>query len=250
MVIKVVAHRGNCDSAYENTLESILAAIESGITHVEIDIQFTQDQVPIVFHDDNWLRMTGELGKVAETSSEVLDKLVINQKAALKNSLADPKSSEVSKLADVIDLLSAHPKVTLFVEVKTEIFTHCSYQKCYQVLEHLLRPVKSQVVLISFSYRFLRLCALKNQYSLGYVLPSWQSYSDKMLRRLSPDYIYCDIEIFPDDFKVEGDKPNWALYEFTQAHKPQKYFAQGVKYLETYFPVALQAKLLSLGLLA
>lgn len=56
---KIIAHRGggrNSDRlpASENSVELMKLAEQFGANGIEIDIQFTKDKVPIVFHDENF----------------------------------------------------------------------------------------------------------------------------------------------------------------------------------------------------
>lgn len=236
MPISVVAHRGNCLNEYENTLESVKAAIDAGITFIEIDIQLTKDSIPIVFHDPDWLRMTGQKGLVSETHSQDLIHHKIT--SPLKHAVLK-KTVDIALLSEVVTLLKQHPTVTLFVEVKTEIFINTSYKKVYKTLMQVIAPVFQQIVIISFSYRFLRLCKKLSLVSLGYVLPTWKDYSPKMLERLRPQFIFCDLDIFPAAFKVKTKSPEWVLYECSEQYDPNEYFKQGVNYVETYYPTQL-----------
>ncbi|MDR2486877.1 MAG: glycerophosphodiester phosphodiesterase [Clostridiales Family XIII bacterium] len=54
-----IAHRGLYgDGIPENSMPAYAAAMQAGCS-IEIDVQLTQDGVPVLFHDDNLLRMTG-----------------------------------------------------------------------------------------------------------------------------------------------------------------------------------------------
>ena len=54
-----IAHRGDRNVLYpENSIEAILSVIMAGADIVEIDVILTKDGIPIVFHDDDLLRMT------------------------------------------------------------------------------------------------------------------------------------------------------------------------------------------------
>lgn len=54
----IIAHRGASKYAPENTLPALQKAIDLGVDAVEIDIQLTQDKVPVVFHNDDLLPFT------------------------------------------------------------------------------------------------------------------------------------------------------------------------------------------------
>ena len=55
----LVAHRGASDVAPENTMAAVESALHAGVDAIEIDVQRTADGVPVLVHDDTWLRTTG-----------------------------------------------------------------------------------------------------------------------------------------------------------------------------------------------
>lgn len=63
---KVIGHRGVRGYAPENTLVGFHTAADMGLQWVEFDVKLTKDGIPIVFHDDNFTRITGLDGKVAD----------------------------------------------------------------------------------------------------------------------------------------------------------------------------------------
>lgn len=68
----VVAHRGASASAPENTLAAIRAALAEGTNGIELDVHFTRDAQPVVFHDATVDRCTDGSGNIADlTLAEV-----------------------------------------------------------------------------------------------------------------------------------------------------------------------------------
>lgn len=66
LTARPIAHRGLHDlnnKCWENTLSAFSAAVERGYA-IECDVQLTSDGVPIVFHDADLKRLTGEDGFV------------------------------------------------------------------------------------------------------------------------------------------------------------------------------------------
>ncbi len=58
----LLAHRGlseHDDSVAENSIAAFGAAIAAGATHIESDVHATSDQVAVLFHDDDLLRVAG-----------------------------------------------------------------------------------------------------------------------------------------------------------------------------------------------
>lgn len=58
--LDVFAHRGGSQTAVENTMAVFEEARMIGATGVELDIQFSKDGIPVVFHDNTLYRMTGK----------------------------------------------------------------------------------------------------------------------------------------------------------------------------------------------
>ena len=63
---KVIGHRGAAGYAPENTLASIRKAAELGARWVEFDVMLSQDEVPILMHDDTLNRTTNDQGPTSK----------------------------------------------------------------------------------------------------------------------------------------------------------------------------------------
>ncbi|MEE4246464.1 MAG: glycerophosphodiester phosphodiesterase family protein [Kangiellaceae bacterium] len=55
----VIAHRGLSAFAPENTIAAFQAAVSHGLSWIETDVMLTQDNVPVVFHDEHLGRLLG-----------------------------------------------------------------------------------------------------------------------------------------------------------------------------------------------
>ncbi len=73
--IAVCAHRGFTRRAPENSLESILDAIDAGFQAVEIDVRETKDQVMILMHDRTVDRTMSAVGEVSSFTLEGMRRL-------------------------------------------------------------------------------------------------------------------------------------------------------------------------------
>lgn len=60
------AHRGASEYCPENTMMSFYLGLFMGANGIETDVQVTRDGVLVLFHDDTLLRVTGEVGCVAD----------------------------------------------------------------------------------------------------------------------------------------------------------------------------------------
>jgi glycerophosphoryl diester phosphodiesterase len=66
--VRVYGHRGAPATHPENTLGSFAAAIESGADGLELDVQASADDVPVVLHDRDLERTTNGAGPVDRTA--------------------------------------------------------------------------------------------------------------------------------------------------------------------------------------
>ena len=62
--VMVIAHRGASSYAPENTLVAFDLALEMGVRHIELDVDFTSDGHIVVIHDDTVDRTTNGSGPV------------------------------------------------------------------------------------------------------------------------------------------------------------------------------------------
>lgn len=103
------AHRGYFDNDYgvpENSLAAFQAAIDAGYG-IELDVQISEDGVPMVFHDADLERMCGVEGKIWDYSYEELSLL------SLLNT-----SEKIPTLEEVLTLVAG--EVPIIVEYKLD----------------------------------------------------------------------------------------------------------------------------------
>lgn len=235
--IQWVAHRGDCEFHIENTVQSVQAAIDNGIDNIEIDIQLTKDSLPIVFHDDDLNRMFSINEKVANVSFDSIKNLPLKAK---DNRKLHSNTYLIPTLATIVDIVKKSPSTTLFVEVKDVNFQFFTHQHVFKQVMALLQPIIEQVVIISFSYRFLRLVKNKTTLPIAYVIPSWAHYSQKMLRLLRPEIIFGDIDMLPKNESFEDKKETWVIYEVSNVDQANQLESVGIRCFESFIPSKLK----------
>jgi glycerophosphoryl diester phosphodiesterase len=62
---RILGHRGASAAAPENTLRAFALAAEVGADGIELDVQLSADDVPVIMHDDTVDRTTNGSGRVA-----------------------------------------------------------------------------------------------------------------------------------------------------------------------------------------
>lgn len=96
------AHRGGNEGG-ENILAAFDAARRLGYRYIETDVRTTRDGVPLVFHDTDLLRVTGQGGKVRDlTAAEIVQMKL-------------PSGGTVPSLTEALD---AFPKLRFNIDLK------------------------------------------------------------------------------------------------------------------------------------
>ncbi len=72
---KLIGHRGVKNLKPENTLESINTAFDLGLECVEIDVKVSQDNIPLLLHDDTLDRTTNGSGLVCNFTFDQINHL-------------------------------------------------------------------------------------------------------------------------------------------------------------------------------
>ena len=218
--VKVVAHRGYAAKYLENTLEALSEAVKAGATMVEFDVQFTKDLTPIMLHDDNFKRTMGlDLSVFEITQRELQGKVELKQ---------------ISEVEEVVIWLKANPGVKAFVELKQESIDMHGLEVCVNALRESCDSALDQCVFISFNPDSVKNAQECGFMETGWVVLTYDEVGEKISEELSPDYLFADTEILPNDgSKLWEGIWEWVIYEVTSLEVASKLFERGVKIIES-----------------
>src|ERR1700745_2450052 len=107
LTARPVAHRGFHDmnrARWENTLSAFAAAAERGYS-IECDVHLSADGIPVIIHDDDLRRLTGQDGFVRQRTAAKMTALNIGGTA-----------DHVPTLQQALDLVDG--RVPMVVELK------------------------------------------------------------------------------------------------------------------------------------
>jgi len=93
----IIAHRGFSELSPENTFPAFNLAINSGFHNFEFDVQLTKDHIPVVIHDFDLYRTTGEKGLISEKNYMEIQNL-----QAKNNFKLDEDNYLIPKLDDLL----------------------------------------------------------------------------------------------------------------------------------------------------
>jgi len=226
----LIAHRGYPLRAPENTLASVAAAIDAGASHVEIDIQLSADQVPVLFHDRDMQRMCDRSGHIHQCMLEQLKALQVADSEAGEGA-GDPQP--LSMLAEVAGLLGRHPHVQLFVELKRISIDHFGLDTVLAQVSRALWDIEDQCVLISSSPDIL-IEARQQGWRTGFILKHWQQHNQQVVKEVAPGYLFCSILLIPEDGRLDTNGMELAVYDVTDAEFALDLGRRGARFVETF----------------
>lgn len=110
----LVSHRGAALDAPENTVAAIRTALEQGAEAVELDVQLTQDDVPVLIHDPTVQRTTDGWGRVTQMTAAEIGELDAGSWFH-----PDFAGERVPTLAAALEVLQPAP-INVFLELKDD----------------------------------------------------------------------------------------------------------------------------------
>jgi len=228
----LVAHRGLQSRFPENTLLALKKAIDSGAKYIELDVQFSADCLPIIYHDPDLQRVSGIKGNVWDYPLKELLCISAYEPERLGNRF---KTETIAPLKALVDLLKENPQVTAFVELKEESIAHCGRDLMLERVMNILAPVKPQVVLISYDYCLIEAAREAQWGQVGVVLKQWQDLETNTVKNIDSDYIFVDHEKMPQQITgLDAIKAILVAYEVGDIALGKELINKGVSMLETF----------------
>ncbi|MHB1241168.1 MAG: glycerophosphodiester phosphodiesterase family protein [Gammaproteobacteria bacterium] len=227
----LIAHRGYATRYPENTLLALEAALGAGARFVEFDVQLSRDGIPVLLHDGDLARTTGQGGQVMNLSRAALSALGAGEPYRFGARFAH---EPIPTLAEAMELLADWPTATAFVELKEESLAHFGTVRTVEAVLQILEPLLERCVPISFAVPAVQCARDLGAPAVGWVLEGLDAAHAARARRLAPDYLFCDYRdaLAADDPFWPGPW-RWAVYEITDATLALDLAARGAHLIET-----------------
>lgn len=229
----LVAHRGYSGRYPENTLLAYQAAYQHGARYVELDLQLTCDNVPVLHHDISLMRMSGIDADIRDTKAKHFKAMAAFYPQRFGDEFAD---NEFTTFRRFCKWLSNHPDMTVFVELKQESIDRVGIPMFVdEVHKRILKSdIESQCVLISFNQEVVEYARKVSPMRSGWVLPKWNDKNKEILTELKPDFLFCDKTFLPnDDAEIWRGSWQWAIYNLDDVSSAIAMANRGIRFLET-----------------
>lgn len=240
----LVAHRGYPARLPENTLPSIEAALLAGARYLEIDVQLSQDEEVVLFHDRDLLRLCGQPGAVHDYPWQKLQHFNVHSTHPVATTVP---AAAISHLADVVTLLTSHPEVKLFVELKRVSLETFGVEAMVQRVLPLLRPIENQTIVISYSLKALQHVRQVANVPIGVVIDNWSDRDRPIVRKLKSDYLFCQLASLPLQGELVCEDCKLALFECTDPKQALNLLQRGADLIETFAIGEMLSAMTALG---
>ncbi len=145
MPTTIIAHRGFSSLYPENTMLAFRQALEVGATGLECDIQLSRDGHPVIFHDENLYRITGQRGLIKDLSWNELAEM-----DAGRHRGEEFRGEVIPSLSDLLKLTQDR-EILLNLELKNGVIPYPHLEKIVvKMVEEF--GLTQQVIISSFNH--------------------------------------------------------------------------------------------------
>jgi len=210
-----IAHRGYAAAFPENSLIALDAARQAGATFVEVDIQLSADQIPVLFHDRDLQRLCQQTGAIHDYTFSQLEKFNVTD-----------------ALSVFIDYLKEHPELNAFIELKRSMIEKFGEECVLDVILPLFEGMKEQINFISYNQSILKNIHDNTDYATGIVVDEWDEYNKQAAWQ--SEWVFCSAEGLPEDNTELKINSKIAVFEVGNVELANKLLNKGICYLETF----------------
>ena len=189
-------------------MPALLLAVELGASCIEMDVQLTKDEVPVIFHDDTLDRIFAVKGKIEDFTYHELSTLDAG------NWFADEfEGTKILTLKDAL-IFAQNKNITLDIELKDQNNSHIL---CKKVLDCINRYCdnKNKIIFSSFSIdNLLSINKLDKDFKLGFAMHDTNDIA-KLTSEISIDFFVINKDIINDKFFAQIIQDNKEIYVYT-----------------------------------
>ena len=171
-------------------------------------------------HDPGLERLCQQEGMIWDYSASELKTFTAFEPSRFGSRFATSDGVGVCPLREVATLLTEHPQVNCFVELKAESLSQFDATTVYNAVATALSGVESRCVLISFELEALLYAKRQGWQRHAPVFDQWPDWQLASLWQLQPEVVFCDRTIVPGDIDLRTLPWPALIYEVSTANVP------------------------------
>jgi glycerophosphoryl diester phosphodiesterase len=114
----IMAHRGESGNIPENTILALESAVDIGVDALESDIRLTKDDIPILFHDEDLIRITGRSEVIRKKTLDELLQLDLGYNFSTDGGRTFPFRGMGLTVVTLDEALKRFPETILNLDIK------------------------------------------------------------------------------------------------------------------------------------
>ncbi|MFH1316968.1 MAG: glycerophosphodiester phosphodiesterase [Candidatus Woesearchaeota archaeon] len=200
MMTTVIAHRGASAYHTENTINALKEAVYQKADKIEVDVRFTKNKVPILFHDTNLLRLANRKTRLSKTNYSHIKSIKIrnNERIASLEEFLEFAKNKINVILDLKEPGNELKIINLIKKKRMEKDVILS-SKSIAVLKKIKR-INSKIK-VALIFRFRRKAVLAAKHVGAYSVHPHHLSMTRWLVRLAHEN---DLKIYP--FTVNRSK--------------------------------------------
>ena len=230
---KLVAHRGDPFNFPENTVEGMNAAATAGASYAELDIQYTADFVPLLYHDPDLQKISGDPRVLAQTPWNEISQLPANYPERFGTAFDDTR---ISTLSDLVAASANWPAMSLFVELKIESINHFGSERIVDdVFEKISDMISRNQVAAVISKHDVALQQMRQRSGLpiGWVVPDYNEANQSRAKDMNFEFMFINQTRLGAWHAGHEKSETWVVYTVNDLEAAERYLDSGADMIET-----------------
>lgn len=225
-----VAHRGLQAKFPENTVLACQQAYAAGIKKIEVDVQFSQDGIAMLYHDLSLHRVSEHSGLISQYKACELEHISAFEPQRFDQKFVD---NTIEPLSALIDWATPLEDLYLYIEFKEESLAHISREYALDHIKKQCHPMLQRCIFISFDLEFIQQAQADLQLKTGLVISNWEQTEEHKDWLAKMDCVFCNylkinIQTLP------AKKDHWILYEITDLSHAKQWQQLGFEQFESF----------------
>ena len=230
---KLVAHRGDPFNFPENTVEGLGAAAAAGASFAELDIQYTADFVPLLYHDSDLQKISGDPRILAETPWDVIRELPASYPERFGTAF---DKTRISTLSDLAAASAKWSKMSLFIELKIESIKQFGSERIVDdVFEKISDIIARNQVAAVISKHDVALQQMRERSGLpiGWVVPDYNANNQSRAKEMDFEFMFINQARLGAWQDGHQKTEKWVVYTVNELGTAQQHLDSGVDMIET-----------------
>ncbi|MEJ2513750.1 MAG: glycerophosphodiester phosphodiesterase family protein [Gammaproteobacteria bacterium] len=225
----LVAHRGHAAVCPENTLPALDSAVAAGARWLEVDVQLTADGVPVLLHDDDLARTSGQAASVFSMTAADLADVPVGEPARFGDRFSQVRAPTLPEFAR---WLAGQEGVRGFVEIKTESLERFGRQAVADAVLEAGAPARGRWVPLSYDADVLDILRRRGAPAPAWVVREFDDEAAATAADLGVRWLFRNHERMSPGPLPAGPW-TWVPYEVASVALARDLMARGATWLET-----------------